>query len=272
MTATREDSPNSLKNRIKLSPSVPCTLTFNGRRATFTTLYLYYPAPLRVEGVQADAVVQGVDGDNITVFIPLMVGGQASGFLDAISSRLGPTPDGLSDVDKESGKFKTIPIPTGQDWSLTNLVSATDPYFTWVDAELEQYTMFDTAFMKRIGWRSKTGPQVIYFQNPSPIAASELSALTSAVSPVTPSDVLSSITGPLYAAGEVSCPSPPIKLKAPKFKLSALSDATLYIFIVFAAFLGIVVATALIQDPNGMIAKLGNAIAGWFSSAPKTSG
>lgn len=245
---------------------------FNGRRATFTNLYLYYPAPLRVEGVQADAVIQGIDGNNITVFIPLMASGQASGFLDAISSRLGPTADGLGAVDKESGKFKTIPVPTGQDWSLTNLVSARDPYFTWVDAELEQYTMFDSGFLKRIGWRSKPGPQVIYFQNPSPIAPSELSALTSSVGPVTPSDILTSIVGPLYIPGEVSCPSPPAKLKVPKFKLSPISDAAMYIFIVVAAFLGIVVATALIQDPNGMIAKLGNAIAGWFSSAPKTSG
>ena len=76
VTATRVADPNtSLGNRIQLSPSRPLGLTFNGRHASFTQLFLYYPAPLQVEGVQADAMFQAVDPDNIMLFIPLKSGG-----------------------------------------------------------------------------------------------------------------------------------------------------------------------------------------------------
>ena len=209
-------------------------------------------------------MIQAVDENNITLFVPLMAGGQASGFLDSISARINPTPDGLGAVDPATGAFKTISIPTGQEWSLTNLVKSKDPYFTWVEADLEQYTISDNSFLRHVGWRSKSGSQVIYFQNPAAITSAQLSALTSAIGPVTPGDVVTSVVNPLYAAGEVSCPSPLPSLKAPKFKLTAVSEGFMYFFVVVAAFLGIIVATALIQDPDSFIVRIGNSIAEWF--------
>lgn len=265
VTATREDDPSSLKNRIVLAPSTPFTLTFNNRQAVFRKLYLYYPAPLRVEGVQADAVLQGVDGDNLMVFVPLMASGGGGDFTTRITERLGPTPEGLGSPGEDK-KFKTITIPTGQDWSLTNLVSATDPYFTWSNSELEQYTISDTAFVKHVGWRSKPGAQVIYFQNPVPVNAGDIQKMTLYVGPVIPGDVLSSVTHPLYAAGKANCPNPLPKLKAPKFKLSSLSEGLINVLLLFAVFLGIIVAVALVLSPDSFLYRMGRNLAGWFDS------
>ena len=265
VTATREDDPSSLKNRIVLSPSTPFTLTFNNRQAVFRKLYLYYPAPLRVEGVQADAMLQGVDGDNLMVFVPLMASNVGGDFTTRVAERLGPTADGLGSAGDDK-KFKTITIPTGQDWSLTKLVSATDPYFTWSNSELEQYTISDNAVMKHIGWRSKPGPQVIYFQNPVPVNAADIQKLTAAVGAVIPGDVLSSVTHPLYSAGQANCPTPLPKLKVPKFKLSSMSEGFINFLLLFAVFLGIIVAVALVLSPDSFLYRMGRNLGAWFDS------
>jgi hypothetical protein len=268
VTASREDDPTSLKNRIILSPSTPFTLTFNGRRAVFRNLYLYYPAPLRVEGVQADAVLQGVDGDNIMVFIPLMSSGVGGDFLQTISSRLNPSAEGLGKADKD-GKFATIAIPTGQDFSLTKLVSAKDPYFTWMNGKLEQYVIADSTLFKHIGWRSTNGAQVIYFQNPVPIISSDIQKLTIAVGPVIPGDVLSSVTDPLYSAGQANCKTPLPKAKMPTFKLSGISEGFISFLFLLAVFMGIIVAVALVLSPDSFVYKIGRNLGGWFDSFGK---
>ena len=265
VTATREDDPTSLKNRIILSPSTPFTITFNDRQAVFRKIYLYYPAPLRVEGIQADAMLQGVDGDNMMIFIPLMSSGVGSDFISTITNRLSHEADGLGSVGEDK-KFKTITIPTGQDWSLTKLVSAKDPYFTWSNSELEQYTISDNALMKHVGWRAKPGAQVIYFQNPVPVNAGDIQKLTTTVEPVMPEDVLTSVTNPLYSAGKANCPTPLPTLKATKFKLSGLSEGFIDFLFLFAVFLGIIVAVALVLSPDSFLYRIGRNLGEWFNS------
>jgi hypothetical protein len=218
-------------------------------------------------------MLQGVDEGNMILFIPLSASTTSgSGFLNTIASRLNPTSDGLGVVDKDTKKFKTLTIPTGQDWSLTNVVSAKDPYFTWVDSPLEQYTIIDNPFIKHIGWRAKAGPQVIYFQNPSPVTAADIASLTAAVGAVMPGDVLSKVLDPLYSPGEISCPSPAPKFKAPKLKMSGLSENVLFVLYILAVFLGLVVAVALILSPDSYVYRMAKGIAAWFESGPKVRG
>jgi hypothetical protein len=186
-------------------------------------------------------------------------------FLSAITSRIGPSLDGLGTVDEDK-KFKTITVPTGQDWSLTKLVSATEPYFTWSNSDLEQYVISDNALMKHVGWRAKPGAQVIYFQNPVPVAAADIQKLTITVGPVIPEDVVSSVTHPLYAAGEPNCPTPLPKLKTPKFKLSSASEGLINFLLIFAVFLGIIVAVALVLSPDSFLYRMGRNLGAWFDS------
>jgi len=268
VTATRiPDNNTSLGNRIQLTGSTPLSLTFNGRHASFTQLFLYYPAPIQVEGIQADAVFQAVDPDNIMLFIPLKSSGSGKDFLEAISARLDMTPDGLGIPDPTTKKYKEISIPTGDAWSLTRLVAASDPYFTWSDSPLEQYVIMDSPFFKRIGWRPKPGPQVIYFKKPVPITSGDIESLTSTIGPVKPEDVLNSPTNTLFVTGEPCAPpvsDEPSQPPPPKFKLSGVSEAMLYVFFSIAVFFGIIAAVALVVAKDSWAYRIGTNIASWF--------
>lgn len=269
VTATRVPDPEtSLGNRIQLTPSIKPTLTFNGRQASFSQLYLYYPAPLRVEGEQADAVLQCVDPDNMMLFIPLRSSTSGGNFLDSIAPRITPTADGLGIPDPTTKEYKEIPIPTGVGWSFTSIVTPADPYFTWSDSPLEQYVIADTPFFKRIGWRSKPGPQVIYFKNPVSVTSSSIASITAAIGPVKPEDVLQSVTNTLFVTGE-PCDTPKSDEEykqppPPKFKLSGVSEAMLYVFFSIAVFFGIIAAVALVVAKDSWAYRIGSNIAAWF--------
>jgi len=273
VTATRViDAETSLGNRIQLTASRPLSLTFNDHHASFTQLFLYYPAPLQVEGEQAEAVLQCVDPDNIMLFIPLKSGG-TNNFLGAISPRINLTPDGLGIPDPDTKKYKSLNISTGSGWGLMKLVTATDPYFTWSDSPLEQYVIADSPFFKHIGWRPKPGPQVIYFKNPVPIISDDIQAITSVIGPVKPDDVLHSVTNTIFVTGE-PCAAPvsdtdPLQPPPPKFKLSGVSEGMLYVFFSVAVFFGIIAAVVLMLSKDSWIYKIGNNIASWFESTGK---
>jgi hypothetical protein len=271
-------------NMIVMMPPLPFTAVFNGIKATFTEVRLFYPSPIRIEGVQADAVVQCVD-DQLTILIPLKkaegAGGLSGKFLNTITSRLSPASAeglGLPDNPEEDPKimesknffailrersrviqakaagtsYLTINVQTGQDWALTNLVKETDPYFTWVNSSLEQYTRADTECVRYIGWRSTSGAQVIFYQNPVAILEADFNKLTATVGPVKPSDVLSPVTNPLYMAGKATGCKPPLPpLKLPSMKLDAkLSDLVMYIFLLAVVLLAVIFAVAIVNSDS----------------------
>jgi len=270
-------------NTIVISPLVPFTAEFNGTRYTFNDVRLFYPSPIRVEGIQADAVIQCIDSTNLMILIPLQKAASGNGssfeFLSPIASRLDPaTADGMGLKDNPvedpkimaSGDFvaklmeyarvkraqaagdtyNTISVPTGQNWALTNLVKESDPYFTWVNSGLEQYTRSDSDCDRYIGWRATKGAQVIFYQNPVPIAQDDFVRLTSTVGPVKPADVLSPVTNPLYMPGKATgcrVPLPPLKL--PKIHIDAkVTDLMMYAFMLAAVLLAVVLAVAIVNS------------------------
>lgn len=284
-------------NMIVMTPSVPFTAVFNGIKATFTDVRLFYPSPIRIEGVQADGVVQCAD-DNLTILIPLKKSEGASGlsaqFLNTIVSRLNPATAegmGLPDNPEENPKimeskdffailmerirvanakaagtsYLKVNVPTGQDWALTNLVKDTDPYFTWVNSSLEQYTRAEYECARYLGWRSTGGAQVIFYQNPVPILETDFNRLTVTVGPVKPSDVLSPVTNPLYMAGKATGCKPVLPpLKLPSMKLdSKLSDFAMYIFLLAVVLLAVVFAVAIVNSDS--LAQFGRGFVRLFS-------
>jgi len=270
-------------NMIVIKPLVPFTVVFNEKPSTFSDIRLFYPSPIRVEGVQADAVIQCVDGTKLTILIPLKKAVSGSGlsfeFLAPITSRLDPaTADGMGIKDEpvedpeimKSGSalakglesyrvsrakaagdsYNTITVPTGQNWALTNLVKETDAYFTWVNSDLEQYTRADSLCDRYIGWRSTSGAQVIFYQNPVAIPQDDFAKLTATVGPVLPSEVLSPVMNPLYMPGKATgCTTPLPSLKLPKLQVDAkLYDLMMYIFLLAAVLLAVVVAVAVVNS------------------------
>jgi hypothetical protein len=239
------------KNTIVLRPFSPFVAVFNGRQFTFTELRVYHPAPMRIEGVQADAVVQCNSGTDLAIFIPIKKGtgvGSSAAFLSAMSQRLDPsTSTGMGIVNKDSGAYEQVDLVTGQDWSLTNLVGDADPYFTWVDSKLEQYVRSDLVCHRYIGWRSTPGPQVIYFQNPVTVSSADIDKLTATVGAVMPTNVLSVVSHPLYSAGKANCPAPAASAKPPS--LSAGVNVTMFgnVFTYFISVLLVLLAVAIVS-------------------------
>jgi hypothetical protein len=247
------------KNTIVLRPFSPFVAVFNGRQFTFSELLLYYPAPLRVEGLQADAVLQCNSGTELEIFIPLKKGsttGASGAFLSAVSQRLDPaTSAGLGIVNKDSKEYERFDIVTGQDWSLTNLVTTSAPYFTWVDSTLEQYVKADLMCDRYIGWRSKPGPQVIYFQNPVSVSAADIDKLTATVRAVMPNTVLSNITQPLYFSGRANCPAPAPKPKTPSstgLTVTTFGNVFAYFISVLLVLLAVAIVSFGVQTVTGV--------------------
>lgn len=247
------------KNTIVLRPFSPFVAVFNGRQFTFSELLLYYPAPVRVEGLQADAVLQCNSGTELEIFIPLKKGsttGASGAFLSAVSQRLDPaTSAGLGIVKKDSTEYERFDIVTGQDWSLTNLVTTDAPYFTWVDSTLEQYVKADLMCDRYIGWRSKPGPQVIYFQNPVSVSAADIDKLTATVGAVMPDTVLSSITQPLYFSGRANCPAPAAKTKPPAatgLTVTTFGNVFAYFISVLLVLLAVAIVSFGVQTVTGV--------------------
>lgn len=265
ISVTREGST------LVLEPSVPLSVSFNGTNAVFTKLYLYTPSPISIEHTQADAVIHCIS-DKIWMFIPLMKSdsGDSVDFLTTIAGSLDPgTSGGLGVVDPKSGKYATMSVATGQEWSIATLVKGTDPYFTWVNGKLEQYTKSESKCDRYIGWRSLSGPQVIFFQNPVGVSSSDIDKIRETIGTVLPSKIGLSVSAPLYSAGEAHCPAKPPKLKLPTFKSSQYTEYITYFGVLFIAFLAIVLAVTLINQQNGPVQYIARGIAKAFEWKPK---
>jgi hypothetical protein len=233
------------------------SVNFNGVTAVFNQIKLYAPAPTAVEHVNADAVLHCVS-DVLWLFIPLKAAdiGPHTTFLTAIVNVLNPaTKEGLGIVDPATNRYGTTTAAPGQDWSISSIVDgAKDPYFTWVNGRLEQYTISDSECERRLGWKSSSGPQVVYMQNSVNIAAADIAKLRTTIGTVLPSDVGLTISNTMYSPGQVSCPSPLPKLKLPTFKPNeAWVDGAVYFGILLIAFLGVVAAVSLASMTNGPI-------------------
>jgi hypothetical protein len=246
------------KHTLILEPAVPLSVNFNGVTAVFNQIRLYAPAPTAVEHVNADAVLHCVS-DVLWLFIPLKAAdiGPHTMFLSAIVNVLNPaTKEGLGIVDPATNRYYegTVAAP-GQDWSISSIVDgAKDPYFTWVNGRLDQYTISDSECERHLGWRSSSGPQVVYMQNSVNVASADIAKLRTTIGTVLPADVGLTISNTMYSPGQVSCPTPLPKLKLPTFKPNpAWVDAAVYFGVLLIAFLAVVAAVSLASMTNGPI-------------------
>lgn len=169
--------PLSSATAVFVRPSIPFKFRFNGVEETVKQLVVYSPSPLRVESVQHDAVIQigwGLGDNKTVIFVPLVTGnagGPGGAFVQAFASSI-PSLLGLPPV--EGGEPASLNISTGKDWSLSNLISLKDPFFTWVNSEFEQYVKYDSLIERRIGWRPKDGVRYVFMQNPVQVAANDM--------------------------------------------------------------------------------------------------
>ena len=252
---------------LYLTPTVPMSVTFNGTSAVFSWFMIVVPAPLSIEHTQADAAILCVSKE-ITMVLPLKKSdtGASAMFLSSIAGALDPaTVDGLGIVDEKTGKYKSIHVATGQDWSINNLVKGTDPYFTWTTGDLVQYTKSESECVRNIGWKTNAGPQVIYFQNPIGITAVDIDKIRETIGVMPAEGLRLNPADVLYSPGEVSCPVKPPALKAPTFSAApGFTDFLVYMSIILVAFFAIALAVALVMQTNGPIQYFARGISSAF--------
>jgi hypothetical protein len=266
---------NTTSGILLLEPTVPLSVNFNGTTAVFNQVALYAPAPTSVEQVNADMVLE-CRSDQLRLFIPLKASdsGDHIGFLSAIAGALDPTTEnGLGIVDSSTGKYRTAIAPTGQDWSIAKLVDGVrDPYFTWVNGKLTQYTIYDSECFSRIGWKASAGPTIIYFQNSIDVSSADVTKIRNTIGVVSPQIVGLTINNTLYYPGESNCGAPLPKLKLPIFQPnSSFTDYALYFGIILIAFLAVVAAVSLAMMKDGPIQMFAGGISRLFGSFPKAN-
>ena len=117
--------------KLFIKPSIPFKVTFNGETYTVPIMTLFHPSPIRVENVQHDAMLtlgdpgegnqaKGNAATDAVILIPLvgsLNAGPSGDFLSKIARYL----SAVTQPDPATGQYKTIDIPTGNDWDLSKM-------------------------------------------------------------------------------------------------------------------------------------------------------
>jgi hypothetical protein len=117
--------------KLFIKPSIPFKVTFNGETYTIPLMTLFHPSPIRVENVQHDAMLtlgdpapennaKGSANTNAVILIPL-VGSLNPGSSGEFMSKITRYLSAVTQPDPATGQYKTIDIPTGNDWDLSKM-------------------------------------------------------------------------------------------------------------------------------------------------------
>jgi len=163
-----EGSPEQLigKNKMFIIPDKPFNMQFGPTRFQVTKMALYRPCPIRIENVQADAVLSLNDYSDptasIVVLVPISSGvtfGASGDFVGRIAEYIN-----AFIVDEASGNKLPQTVPVGNDWELTKLLpvarnntEVSVGYFKYQSKKYERYvrstTERDNVKTITYGWR-----------------------------------------------------------------------------------------------------------------------
>lgn len=195
----------SSDTKAKLTPSIPFQLRFSAGGSSpvdisVKTMTLYHPCPLRLDGVQPDAVLSlndpSFDNPNYVVLIPLVgrnVPDPSTKFLEKIL----PQVVAVSEPDPSTGQYLTKDIPTGANWTLNNLFSTVagpnqtlevaNGYYEWKGMPTLERVRTQSGNTITFVWRQSGTPSPRYIMLDTPVACNpaDLAILTQRM-PVTP--------------------------------------------------------------------------------------
>jgi hypothetical protein len=212
----------SSDTKIKLTPSIPFKLTFKGQEIDVKTMTVYHPCPLRIEGVQPDAVFSlndpsFDDKSEYIVLIPLTAKNTADPSI-ALFDKILPQINALM-VPEATGQYMTRNVATGANWSLASIFTPStrngdsfevkNGYYEWKGMPTLERVKSETADYATVGggglfnspgvqiqtgttisysWKEsgKPSPRYIMLDTPVAISSSSLSSITQTL-PVTPS-------------------------------------------------------------------------------------
>lgn len=191
----------SVNTKARISPSIPFEMSFNGQKIPVKTMTVYHPCPLRLDGIQPDAVLSlndpgFEDGSPYIVLVPLVSRNSADpsvAFFDKVLTQI----SGLAAPDP-TGQYPVRNIPTGNDWSLSKVFTVTVPpdgvglqvtngYYEWKGMPTLEQKREDGAGTINYKWveSGKPSPRYIMLDQPVAISSVALSTITQTL-PMTP--------------------------------------------------------------------------------------
>lgn len=191
----------SSDTKAKLTPSIPFKLSFMGKEITVKTMSVYHPCPLRIEGVQPDAVFSlndpsFDDGSGYIILVPLVAKNTADPSIEFFD-RVLPQINAVT-APEATGQYMTRNIATGTNWSLTKVFSTMvttggsfevqNGYYEWKGMPALERVREDGNNTITYSWKEsgKPSPRYIMLDTPVAISSSSLSSITQSL-PVTPS-------------------------------------------------------------------------------------
>lgn len=199
----------SADTKAVFRPSIPFKMRYgvHGSRSyqdfTVDTITMYHPCPLRLEGVQPDAVLSLNDpsfgNPTHVVLIPLVgknLPGPSVSFIEKIASHIVT----ISSPDPSTGQYLERDIPTGADWSLQKLFSTqrmgdwfevTSGYYVWEAMPALKRVRRESPGIIEFVWEEDKSepvrPTYIMLDKPAPCNPTDIAILTQRM-PVTPTE------------------------------------------------------------------------------------
>jgi hypothetical protein len=218
--------------KMFITPDKPIQLKFNGTEFLVKEMAVYRPCPIRVENIQADAVLSlndySTEGVSHVILVPISAGvsfGPAGDFIGRVMQNVNAFV-----MDETTKQFAPIQMPTGNDWSITrllptgsenNIVAA--PYFTWVGGEYEDVVVEQSANHIKREWRPKAGG-ITTIMMKEPALVSYLTSTYISMLPYAPSAESAPAPPTLYTFKKGECLTCPGAPSVDPAKLEALQE------------------------------------------------
>lgn len=244
--------------KMFITPDKPFQMSFNGTSFAVTQMAIYRPSPIRIDNVQADAVLSLNDFSDPeathVILIPIASGvtyGAAGDFIGRIMQNVN-----AFTTNETTKQFNPLTVPVGNDWSLTNVLptgrgqdnnEVSIGYFQWNAGELERYARIDTPSLIRWGWRQKPGG-VTTIMTYEPVRVSYATSSYISTLPYAPSSESAPAPGAGYVFRQGACLTCSDKPSVDPAKLEAMREDAKNAFLnpvsVVAALVGIIVGAA----------------------------
>lgn len=213
----------SADTKVKITPSIPFQMRVSAAGegpidVPIQTMTLYHPCPIRIEGVQPDAVLSLNDPSfgkpNYVILVPLTAKNTQSSSIGFLSKLL-PEAVSVSQPDPSTGQYIPKDVPTGQNWKLSQLFDVIvaengkdfdvkTGMYVWKGMPSLKRTA-ETITVNMAGQNIPTGvrykwlpsgdpsPQYILLDTPVACNPSDLAILTSRIPITRPSDAIHAV-------------------------------------------------------------------------------
>lgn len=195
----------SADTKVRITPSIPFRIRLKAAGDTVeipvTTMTLYHPAPIRLEGEQADAILSlndpSFDKPSFVVLVPLVarnIPSTSTSFLQKIMSHS----VAVSQADPSTGEYIKKDVATGVDWTLDKLFTVRkncttksfdvlDGFYQWKGMPTLERIKVTMPFVTRYTWVPSGEPSPYYIMLDKPVVCNpvDLATLTQRM-PVTP--------------------------------------------------------------------------------------